>query len=117
MVLIQSAVNLLNQRITGVVNDYDTICPVTRIMPRRDWVLFLRRESQRTSSTYYNVTSGSRVTKNKNFLEQFVSTMGLTRTLDNEKTSRYQSRGQPHLYSTSSSPPHHQPAGYVGLIQ
>ncbi|KAI8330415.1 hypothetical protein BC941DRAFT_475522 [Chlamydoabsidia padenii] len=48
MVLIRSAVNLLNQRITGVMDDYDTICPATRIMSRWDWVLFLQRESQRT---------------------------------------------------------------------
>ncbi|KAI8330213.1 hypothetical protein BC941DRAFT_441191 [Chlamydoabsidia padenii] len=48
--LIRSAVNLINQRITGVMDDYDTVCPATRIMPHRDWVLFLQKESQRTNT-------------------------------------------------------------------
>ncbi|KAI8328569.1 hypothetical protein BC941DRAFT_457687 [Chlamydoabsidia padenii] len=54
MSLIRSAVNMLNQRVTGVVDDYDTICPATRIVPRRDWLLFLQRESQRANTTFYN---------------------------------------------------------------
>jgi hypothetical protein len=68
---IELALETINHRVTGAVDDFDATCPATRTMPRRDWPSFLQRESQRTNITFYNRTDGSRMKKNKVFLKQF----------------------------------------------
>jgi hypothetical protein len=68
---IQLALETINHRVTGAVDDFDATCPATRTMPRRDWPSFLQRESQRTNITFYNRTDGSRMKKNRVFLKHF----------------------------------------------
>lgn len=68
---IEHAVETINQRATVTVDDFDSTCPATRTMPRRDWLDFLQRESKRTNITFYNRTDGSRLKKNKVFLKHF----------------------------------------------
>jgi hypothetical protein len=45
-------------RMTGTVAPFDSVCPSTQTLPRRDWGTFLPREQRRINVDLYNGTNG-----------------------------------------------------------
>jgi hypothetical protein len=87
MSFFDSIIETLNKRKTGPIEPFDSECPATRIIPRRDLELFVKEQQQVYGVDFYNRTLKATRLRNYDFLELYGNHDGTTFVRPQEMSS------------------------------